>query len=634
MLLVAVLAPVVVALALLAPQGRRWVGPVRAAALGLGIVVALGELLPAAAAQSGGLALAVFAVGFLGPPLLGRALGSNGWGAPLLLVATASHQVVDGVLVGASWQTQAGVGTALAVGAHALPLLALALHLVHQRAGWRGSVAGAVGLALAGLAGAGLGHAGAVAVDGVEGWLPALVAGVLLYAVGHGLGRVPEAPRGRRLVDTAAFVAAGAAGLWLLDMDAVGVRHSASPRVSFLEALTDLWIETAPMLLVGVALAALLQTQTARIPARWLAGEGRVRMALRGALVGAPLPLCACSVLPVSEALRRRRTSAALVVAFLLATPELGVETFLLSGRFLGWPFAVLRLVGAVLAAILAAVALSSAVSPEPGGRVEADVPVAHGQSAGRRAAEAVEELVLHTGPWIVAGVVGAAAIEAFVPTDQIAQLARGGLDLPLVSALAVPSYVCATSATPLAAVLWSKGLTPGAVLAGLLLGPATNVATLGFLAGAYGRKATLRGLVAFVGAAWALAFLANALLPAAPPLSIDAVAGHGHGPLAVVAGVALTLLFGVSMVRVGPSAWLGVLAGGRGHAHHHGHDHDPGAGQGQDHGHTHGHTHGHARGHGHDHGHAHGHDHGHAHGHDHGHAHGHGDGPAHEREP
>ena len=65
-----------------------------------------------------------------------------------------------------------------------------------------------------------------------------------------------------------------------------------------------------------------------KLPTDWLRRGGAFSQALRGAVVGAPLPICACGVLPLAESLRRRGAGAALVVAFLLATPELGVETF------------------------------------------------------------------------------------------------------------------------------------------------------------------------------------------------------------------------------------------------------------------------------------------------------------------
>ena len=81
--------------------------------------------------------------------------------------------------------------------------------------------------------------------------------------------------------------------------------------------------------------------------------------------------------------------------------------------------------------------------------------------------------------------------MQATLTQDALVSMAGSGADIFVVTLLAVPSYVCASSATPLAAVLLAKGISPGAVLCGLLLGPATNLATLAWLRRAYGPRAT-----------------------------------------------------------------------------------------------------------------------------------------------
>src|SRR6185436_7832244 len=84
-----------------------------------------------------------------------------------------------------------------------------------------------------------------------------------------------------------------------------------------------------------------------------------------GALLGVPLPVCACGILPVAHSLRARGGAAAVVVAFMLATPELGVDTFALSVQFLGWPFALLRLLGAVIVSVAGGLLVASFAVPQ-----------------------------------------------------------------------------------------------------------------------------------------------------------------------------------------------------------------------------------------------------------------------------
>jgi uncharacterized membrane protein YraQ (UPF0718 family) len=331
-----------------------------------------------------------------------------------------------------------------------------------------------------------------------------------------------------------------------------------------------------------------------------LQAGGSLRQALRGALVGAPLPICACGVLPVAHALRSRGAGAAFVVAFLLATPELGVESLLLTGRFLGWEFALLRLLGALLLAITAAVVvgrvLASRVEPPPA--PASDLELGTGESGWQRALSQLDELFVHILPYTMVGLLAAAYAEVALDADALNGLAYGWLDVLVVTLVSVPVYVCAASATPLAAVLVAKGLSPGAALVGLLLGPATNVATLGFMRASFGLRATLGATLTAVAVTWVLAFGVNAtsLIPA---VALEDEAAHAHGALSYVAlGLLLAwalrsvYLHGVDALFEGLRLNQGGAAHRRDHHGHEAHGHAHGG-----HGHAHGDHHG---GHGH----------------------------------
>jgi uncharacterized protein len=367
-----------------------------------------------------------------------------------------------------------------------------------------------------------------------------------------------------------------------------------------------------------------------RIPGRYLDSGGPVRQAWRGIRIGASLPLCACGALPLADALRKRGAGAAVVVAFLVSAPELGPETLMLTGGFLGVPFAAVRLGAALLLAFVAALVfgrLAGArghVEADPDADADADaaggsmVTGAQGQPhVGWSTALAYfDELLLHIGPWALVGLVAAAYVQAVVPAGAFAGLADSGLDLLLVAFLAVPTYVCAASATPLAAVLLLKGLSPGAVLVGLLVGPATSVAALGMLRRGYGWRAMGFGLGAILLLSMGLGALINGL---EVPVGGLVELGGAHEPRWVATGATAVLVVMLlrQLWRWGAHPWFEILdAGSHGHGHGHG-EHDP------DH-HGHEHAHGHSHGHG-EHGHTHAHhgpgdEHRHHHAHDHDH--------------
>ncbi len=94
---------------------------------------------------------------------------------------------------------------------------------------------------------------------------------------------------------------------------------------------------------------------------------------------------------------------------------------------------------------------------------------------------------------WFFIGVLLAATITALVPDDLMATLLGGGLSSMLVMLIVgIPLYICATASTPVAAALIMKGVSPGAALVFLLVGPATNITSLSVLTGILGKKSTL----------------------------------------------------------------------------------------------------------------------------------------------
>ncbi|MBK6577166.1 MAG: permease [Sandaracinaceae bacterium] len=508
----------------------------------------------------------------------------------LSLVAMMLHEVGDGVAIGTfasgAHAEHLHLEVFFAIAAHTVPVVALLVQAFVPV--WGRTVAFFQGLAL-GLSGVlGVAVAGAVsetAAVTLTPYITAFAAGLLIHVVSHDHATPGARTRAARVVDVLAVIA----GVALVSQgghahgEYSGEMHD-EVAMSVSHALLDLSLETAPALLLGLVLAA----------------GGSLRQALRGALVGAPLPICACGVLPVAHALRSRGAGAAFVVAFLLATPELGVESLLLTGRFLGWEFALLRLLGALLLAISAAVVVGRVLAgrdhalPAP----TTDSALGADHSRWKRVVTQLDELFVHILPYTMVGLLAAAYVEVALDADTLSGLTHGSLDILVVTLVSVPVYVCAASATPLAAVLVAKGLSPGAALVGLLLGPATNLATLGFMRASFGMRATVGATIAAVAVTWVLAFGVNAsaLLPS---VGLDGGEEHAHGALSYGA-LGLLLAWALRSVYLhGVDALFEGLRLNQGGSGHRDADHGHAA-----HGHAHGdHGHGaHAHG-GRDHG-------------------------------
>jgi len=116
-------------------------------------------------------------------------------------------------------------------------------------------------------------------------------------------------------------------------------------------AIWNIWLQLSPWLLLGALTAGVLHVL---VPDGWLkkhlSGRGGV---LKAVAIGIPLPLCSCGVIPVGLGLRKEGASSGAAVGFLISTPQTGVDSVLVSGTLLGWPFAVLKLMVALVTGLV-----------------------------------------------------------------------------------------------------------------------------------------------------------------------------------------------------------------------------------------------------------------------------------------
>ncbi len=124
--------------------------------------------------------------------------------------------------------------------------------------------------------------------------------------------------------------------------------------MSLLNNFLDLFLESAPWLIVGLVLAGMLKMF---ISMSWmnrqLGGHG-LTTTIKAALLGAPLPLCSCGVIPAAIGLRRSGASRSATTSFMVSTPETGIDSISVSYVLLGPFMAVIRPVAAIFSAIMA----------------------------------------------------------------------------------------------------------------------------------------------------------------------------------------------------------------------------------------------------------------------------------------
>jgi uncharacterized membrane protein YraQ (UPF0718 family)/copper chaperone CopZ len=306
------------------------------------------------------------------------------------------------------------------------------------------------------------------------------------------------------------------------------------------------WLELSPWMLLGMAVAAVLHVALPTgFVERQLTGFGGVLKAIG---VGVPLPLCSCGVIPAGLGLKKDGASDGASVGFLIATPQTGVDSLLVSASFLGWPFAVFKLASAALTGAIGGALTERFGGPRQpiGDDAEAESPAGSPPRGVRAAFDHATEVLAAIWRWLIFGVVVAAAITTLVPQEALSTLwsAGGAVSALAVLAISLPMYVCATASVPIAAALVASGMPLGAALVFLMAGPATNVATIGAIFRGFGSRVlgiylgTI--IVGSLGFGWAFDFvLAGG--PAAAPHH------HHHGAAwwSIASGVLLAGLIG-----------------------------------------------------------------------------------------
>ena len=289
-----------------------------------------------------------------------------------------------------------------------------------------------------------------------------------------------------------------------------------------MKEIFDLINSMAPYLLLGFFLAGLMHAFVpANLYRRYLGGDS-FRSVLNAALLGIPLPLCSCGVIPTAMSLRKEGASKGATVSFLISTPQTGVDSMIATYSLMGLPFALLRPWVALMTALM-------------GGSLVNWLDDKGNETAGCTSSSSVKEIgqltfaqkiksALHyafvemmqdIGKWLMVGLVIAGLITVFVPDSFFAIFAdKPLLSMLLVLAFAVPMYLCATGSIPIAVALMMKGLSPGTALVLLMAGPAVNAASMLVISKVMGRKTLMLYLLSIVSGAIGFGLGIDYLLP------------------------------------------------------------------------------------------------------------------------
>ncbi len=276
--------------------------------------------------------------------------------------------------------------------------------------------------------------------------------------------------------------------------------------------LTTFWhvmLELAPWLLVGISVAGAMD---ALLPKGWLKRHFATRSGvIKAVLFGIPLPLCSCAVIPVGLGLKQQGAGNAPAVAFLISTPQTGVDSIFVTASLLGWPFAIFKMATALVTGVVGGW-IQQLIDLRNGSENKSNEEIMHEMPASFQPLNVIEaphrmiepeseestsllgklflgakhseEMMRSIYLWLMVGVLISVAITLWIDEGALEGLnSYGTLASMFVTLLiSLPWYVCAVESVPIAAALAGAGLPLGAIMVFLMAGPATNMATMGAL--------------------------------------------------------------------------------------------------------------------------------------------------------
>ena len=357
----------------------------------------------------------------------------------------------------------------------------------------------------------------------------------------------------------------------------------------------DLFFQFAPYLLLGFLVSGALYVYLPK--ERLIRHLGRPGFAsvFKGSLMGIPLPLCSCGVIPAALSLRKLGASRGATVSFLISTPQIGADSIIATYSLMGGLLTLMRPLFSVLIALVTGLAVNlfdreKAQAPDCHDHDHDRAPVSPlFQTSGRFRKIFSYGLRDHLGGvyrWLLVGLVLAALVTMILP-NRISQrrLAKHGdevsaalpfkvlgvatadllvpvpaspagtwfrgflirhnelLCMLLMVAIGIPLYICATGSIPIAMSFMQAGLSPGAAFVFLMVGPATNVTTIVMAWRYLGKRTTLIYLAGIAGVGLLSGYAINHLAPHHGFLSDPAPTHvHGQGAWAMAFGWACAL--------------------------------------------------------------------------------------------
>jgi hypothetical protein len=202
-------------------------------------------------------------------------------------------------------------------------------------------------------------------------------------------------------------------------------------------------------------------------------------------------------VIPVSASLKKHGASKGAVTSFLFSTPQTGIDSIMVTYGMLGPIVALVR----PLIALLTGILCGSIVYAFDRQYDDIDTEDCHDECCEPLHQSTIKRILNYSfitlpkdiiKPLMV-GIIVAALINIYLPITIIDNfVGKGFLSMIIMIIIGLPLYVCATASIPIALAMMAKGVTLGAALVFLMVGPATNTTSITTMMKILGKKSTV----------------------------------------------------------------------------------------------------------------------------------------------
>lgn len=307
--------------------------------------------------------------------------------------------------------------------------------------------------------------------------------------------------------------------------------------IEFGVAFCAVLLESAPLVVLGFAIAGLLHEFVPEKRMRQVgAGSGLAPVA-RAVGVGAVLPICSCSTIPLGVAMTRGGASIGTALAFMTTSPAVSPVTLIvgwgvLGPMLLGW-YSAIAVAGALVLGVVGNRWLGQG-SVESGSSKPCGCGCGSKQPTGGRLTSAMRwafgDLGTDVSSSLIMGLLVASLILVALPSGLVTTWLNQPSWIALLAAVALslPAYTCSVPSLLIAGSLLARGVDPGVAVAFLIAGPATNLGELNAIRGAMGLKAAAFYAASLVAIALG-AGAATTWLPEVAVAASNSHAGHNH---------------------------------------------------------------------------------------------------------